>query len=93
MNCSMDDLIKWGIGLLLAAYAYIFKTVIERIRSLEKRPLPVCHYPEVTERLKSMKAELSQVKDRQDGLEQILREVVSTMAEVKEAISWLKEKK
>lgn len=89
----MEELLKFVVGLLLAAYAWIFKTQSDRIKQLEAAKPMTCHYPEVAEKLANLKEDVSAVKVRQDKLEPVLRDVVSTMSEVKEAISWLKQQR
>lgn len=75
------NIITIGIGMLLAAYGFIFRSQLDRIKELEKRPL--CDR-------QSCLIRFGKIEDKQDKLEPILTEIRETLASLKPIIDFLK---
>ena len=78
-------------GLVLMAYGWIFRSTIARIKKIEDKPERKCHYPEVNERIISFGKKTVAIEKRQDNLQPVLMDIKATLAELKEAIKWIKE--
>lgn len=81
------------VGLVLAAYAWIFKNLTDRLKKVEAREDPVCHYPEINEKIISHDREIKDLKNSQDKMRPVLMDINKTLGELKEAISWIKNSK
>lgn len=94
-----DSVVQFLIGLLLAAYGWIFKQNNDRLKAVEGKPeydmtkvdnrllkleaRPACRYTEIKERV-------DKVDMRLDKFEPHLIEIKTKLASIEETLVWLK---
>jgi len=74
------------IGLVLASYGWIFKTVIDRIKKNEKNKCD-------KEIVVSFTKRLEKIEEKQSDNDVIFVEIKTSLARIEESILWLKEQK
>jgi hypothetical protein len=83
----MDEWIRWGVGVIIAILTPIITSLINMAKRLALLERIVSDNHQVVDaQLASIRGELSKVKDRDDDLRELMKNVALTMEQLKRSM-------